>query len=117
MATNETELKPLDLENAGGEQEQEDLKRAAQTDKVVRGVNGSLAPAARKLIQRLLFGAGIDRNAKARARVGLAIVAFALIYAVIAARLVMLAASPDGQSARRSGPSGNTDSASIALAA
>src|ERR1700723_600497 len=49
MATNETELKPLDLENAGGEQEQEDLKRAAQTDKVVRGVNGSLAPAAREL--------------------------------------------------------------------
>src|SRR6202042_1571007 len=49
MATNETELKPLDLENAGAEQEQEDLKRAAQTDKVVRGVNGSLAPAARKL--------------------------------------------------------------------
>jgi type IV secretion system protein TrbI len=49
MATNETELKPLDLENAAGEQEQEDLKRAAQTDKVVRGVNGSLAPAARKL--------------------------------------------------------------------
>src|ERR1700679_3573062 len=49
MATNETELNPLDLENAGAEQEQEDLKRAAQTDKVVRGVNGSLAPAARKL--------------------------------------------------------------------
>jgi type IV secretion system protein TrbI len=49
MATNEAELKPLDLENAGAEQEQEDLKRAAQTDKVVRGVNGSLAPAARKL--------------------------------------------------------------------
>ena len=49
MATNETELKPLDLENAGAEQEQEELKRAAQTDKVVRGVNGSLAPAARKL--------------------------------------------------------------------
>src|ERR1700722_6142356 len=49
MATNETEQRPLDLENAGAEQEQEDLKRAAQTDKVVRGVNGSLAPAARKL--------------------------------------------------------------------
>src|SRR5277367_6969076 len=49
MATNETELKPLDLENTGAEQEQEDLKRAAQTDKVVRGVNGSLVPAARKL--------------------------------------------------------------------
>src|SRR5580692_10298585 len=49
MATNETELKPLDLENSRVEQEQEDLKRAAQTDKVVRGVNGSLTPAARKL--------------------------------------------------------------------
>src|SRR5580704_14994783 len=49
MATNETELKPLDLENTGAEQEQEDLKRAAQTDKVVRGVNGSLVPVARKL--------------------------------------------------------------------
>jgi hypothetical protein len=49
MATNEEELKPLDLENTRAEQEQEELKRAAQTDKVVRGVNGSLAPAARKL--------------------------------------------------------------------
>src|SRR5271154_846733 len=49
MATNEEELKPLDLEKTRAEQEQEDLKRAAQTGKVVRGVNGSLAPAARKL--------------------------------------------------------------------
>jgi type IV secretory pathway VirB10-like protein len=49
MAANEEELKPLDLENTREEQDQEDLKRAAQTDKVVRGVNGSLAPAARKL--------------------------------------------------------------------
>ena len=49
MAVNEEELKPLDLENTRAEQEQEDLKRAAQTDKVVRGVNGSLTPAARKL--------------------------------------------------------------------
>jgi len=62
------------------------------------------APVARRLIQRLLFGADIDRNAKARARVGLAIVAFVLVYAVIAGRLIMLAASPDGQTARRSGP-------------
>jgi type IV secretion system protein TrbI len=49
MATNGEELNPLDLENTRAEQEQEDLKRAAQTDKVVRGVNGSLVPAARKL--------------------------------------------------------------------
>jgi type IV secretion system protein VirB10 len=49
MASNDAELKPLDLENTRAEQEQEDLKRAAQTDRVVRGVNGSLVPAARKL--------------------------------------------------------------------
>jgi hypothetical protein len=49
MAVNEEELKPLDLENTRADQEQEDLKQAAQTDKVVRGVNGSLVPAARKL--------------------------------------------------------------------
>jgi type IV secretion system protein VirB10 len=49
MATNDEELKALDLENQGGVQEQEVLKRAAQTDKVVRGVNGSVVPRARKL--------------------------------------------------------------------
>jgi type IV secretory pathway VirB10-like protein len=49
MATNGEELKALDLENKGGEQEQEALKRAALTDKVVRGVNGGVVPRARKL--------------------------------------------------------------------
>jgi type IV secretion system protein TrbI len=49
MATNDEELKTLDLENQGGDEEQETLKRAAQTDKVVRGVNGSIVPRARKL--------------------------------------------------------------------
>jgi len=49
MATNVEDLKALDLENRGGEQEQEALKRAAQTDKVVRGVNGGVVPRARKL--------------------------------------------------------------------
>jgi type IV secretion system protein TrbI len=49
MATNVEELKALDLENQGGEQEQEALKRTAQTDKVVRGVNGGVVPRARKL--------------------------------------------------------------------
>ena len=49
MATNDEELKPLDLENQRAEQEQEVLKRAAQTDKVVRGVNGGVVPTARKL--------------------------------------------------------------------
>src|SRR5258705_4052629 len=49
MATNDEELKALDLEDRGGEQEQEALKRAAQTDKVVRGVNGGVVPRARRL--------------------------------------------------------------------
>ena len=49
MATNDEELKAFDLEHQGGEQEQEALKRTAQTDKVVRGVNGGVVPRARKL--------------------------------------------------------------------
>jgi type IV secretion system protein TrbI len=49
MATTDEEMKVLDLDSQGGEGEQEALKRAAQTDKVVRGVNGSVMPRARKL--------------------------------------------------------------------
>lgn len=43
----EENLKALDLEKE--DHEQEDLKNAAQTDKVVRGVNGGVVPTARKL--------------------------------------------------------------------
>jgi type IV secretory pathway VirB10-like protein len=49
MTTSNEELKAVDLENRGGDQEQEALKRAAQTDSVVRGVNGGVVPRARKL--------------------------------------------------------------------
>src|SRR5260370_42261588 len=42
-------MKGVDLESQGGEGEQEALKRAAQTDKVVRGINGSVMPRVRKL--------------------------------------------------------------------
>jgi cell division protein FtsI (penicillin-binding protein 3) len=55
----------------------------------------------RRLMQRLLYGHNIDRDAKSRARVGLAILVFSLGYAVIAARLVQLAAAPDGHTVRR----------------
>jgi type IV secretion system protein VirB10 len=41
--------KSLDLESARAEQSQDEIRDAAQTDKVVRGVNGSLTPKARKL--------------------------------------------------------------------
>ncbi|HEX5212043.1 MAG TPA: penicillin-binding protein 2 [Pseudolabrys sp.] len=50
----------------------------------------------------LLYGRDVDRNVKARARLGLAIVAFAAVYAVIALRLVMFAEQADGHGTRRS---------------
>lgn len=53
------------------------------------------------LLQRLLYGSNADRDAKARARVGLAIALFAVVYAVIAGRLVLYGVASDGQTARR----------------
>jgi type IV secretion system protein VirB10 len=48
MAIAAENSKPLDLESAN-EQSQDEIRSAAQTDRVVRGVNGSLTPKARKL--------------------------------------------------------------------
>jgi cell division protein FtsI (penicillin-binding protein 3) len=58
-------------------------------------------PLRRRLLRTLLYGRNVDRDAKARARVGLAIAAFALVYAIIAARLVMFAFAPDSHPAHR----------------
>jgi cell division protein FtsI (penicillin-binding protein 3) len=57
-------------------------------------------PWRQRLIRSLLYGRNVDRSAKARARVGLAILAFATIYAVIGGRLVMIATG-DNHAARR----------------
>jgi cell division protein FtsI (penicillin-binding protein 3) len=54
-----------------------------------------------RLIRGLLYGRNVDRSAKARARVGLAIVAFAVIYAVIGGRLIMFATVGDSHGGRR----------------
>lgn len=51
--------------------------------------------------RNLLYVHGVDRQIKARARVGLAILMFGAIYAVIAGRLVMFAASSDPSSGQR----------------
>ncbi|WP_068032136.1 peptidoglycan D,D-transpeptidase FtsI family protein [Rhodoplanes sp. Z2-YC6860] len=61
------------------------------------------APAKRRgnLIGTLLYGRNVDRTAKARARVGLAILAFGAVYAVIAARLVMFAVAPESHFSKR----------------
>ena len=53
-------------------------------------------------LSSFLYGRDVDRNVKAKARLGLAIVAFAAIYAVIALRLVMFAEQADGHGTRRS---------------
>jgi cell division protein FtsI (penicillin-binding protein 3) len=45
-------------------------------------------PWRRRLLRSLLYGSNIDRAAKARARVGLAILVFAAVYCVISARHV-----------------------------
>ncbi len=49
----------------------------------------------------LLYGRNVDRTAKARARVGLAMLAFAAVYSVIAVRLVMFAVVPESHFVRR----------------
>jgi cell division protein FtsI (penicillin-binding protein 3) len=60
-------------------------------------------PWRQRLIRSLLYGRNVDRAAKARARVGLAILLFAAIYAVLAGRLVMFAVGADSHGARRTG--------------
>lgn len=62
----------------------------------------SFAKRKANLIARLLYGANVDRTAKARARVGLAIALFVLIYAIIAARLVFFGVMSEGAAGKRS---------------
>src|SRR6516225_322152 len=64
-------------------------------------VNGKPSePWRQRLIRSLLYGRNVDRTAKARARVGFAMLAFAAVYAVIAGRLVMFAIGADAHGAR-----------------
>lgn len=58
-------------------------------------------PWRQRMIRTLLYGRNVDRSAKARARVGLAMIAFGAVYVVIAARLVMFAVGGDSHGARR----------------
>ncbi|MGZ5814635.1 MAG: penicillin-binding protein 2, partial [Xanthobacteraceae bacterium] len=58
-------------------------------------------PWRRRLVNTLLYGRNVDRTVKARARIGLAILIFAIGYSIIATRLVMFAAVPDSHGARR----------------
>ncbi|MGH6726066.1 MAG: penicillin-binding protein 2, partial [Pseudolabrys sp.] len=55
-----------------------------------------------RFMRSFLYGRDVDRNVKAKARIGLAIVAFVAIYGIIALRLVMFAEQSDGHGTRRS---------------
>ena len=58
-------------------------------------------PWRQRMIRTLLYGRNANRFEKARVRVGMAIIAFTLVYAIIGARLVMFAVGDDGSSTRR----------------
>src|SRR6202163_1163076 len=58
-------------------------------------------PLRRRLLRSWLNGRTSTRAAKGRPGVGLAIIAFAIVYCIIAARLVMFAAVSDGRVAHR----------------
>ena len=55
-----------------------------------------------RALRSLLYGHNVDRNVKAKARLGLAVVAFAAMFSVIAIRLVMFATVNEGHGGRRS---------------
>ncbi|TAK49050.1 MAG: penicillin-binding protein 2 [Xanthobacteraceae bacterium] len=60
----------------------------------------SVQPLRRRLIRSLLYGRDTDRPAKARARIGLAVMAFGIIFGVIAVRLVMFGMTGDRPGAK-----------------
>jgi cell division protein FtsI (penicillin-binding protein 3) len=55
----------------------------------------------RRVIQGLLYGRNVDRHRKAKARIGLAILGFSIVYMIIAAKLVVFAVAPESHVARR----------------
>ncbi len=54
-------------------------------------------------MRTLLYGENVDREAKAKARVGLAILAFSAVYAVIAGRLILFGVAPESHIVRHPG--------------
>jgi cell division protein FtsI (penicillin-binding protein 3) len=56
----------------------------------------------RQFAQNLLYGRGGDRTKKTRARLGLAVLVFSLVYLVIGGRLVLYAVAPESKIVRRS---------------
>jgi len=61
----------------------------------------AIEPWHQRLVRGMLYGKNVDRAARARVRVGLCMLAFGAVYAVIALRLVMFAVVGDSHGARR----------------
>jgi cell division protein FtsI (penicillin-binding protein 3) len=59
------------------------------------------APWRQWLTAKILYGTAVDRPAKARARIGLTILAFAVVYSIIAARLVLFGLASNNHAAHR----------------
>jgi cell division protein FtsI (penicillin-binding protein 3) len=57
----------------------------------------------RRVMQSMLYGRNVDRARKARARLGLAVLGFAIVYGIIAVRLMLYAVMPDTHAVRRGG--------------
>src|SRR3989442_8070789 len=55
----------------------------------------------RRFVASLLYGRNVDRTTKTQARLGLAVLIFELGYAIIAARIVMFAATPESHGLQR----------------
>jgi cell division protein FtsI (penicillin-binding protein 3) len=58
-------------------------------------------PWRRRFIRKMLYGSNVDRGAKARARIMLAIMAFTAVYIVIGARLVMFGITSNSHAVHR----------------
>ncbi|MGH6674344.1 MAG: peptidoglycan D,D-transpeptidase FtsI family protein [Xanthobacteraceae bacterium] len=67
----------------------------------VQPERGPAEPWSRRLKRTLLYGRNVDRAARARSRVGLAIVAFVVLYGIIALRLVMFGIVADSRAPHR----------------
>jgi cell division protein FtsI (penicillin-binding protein 3) len=90
---------PADL----SETAQASVQAVAVLDAATKRPAAPAEPWRRRALRALLYGSKVDRNAKARARVGLAILAFAVVYAVIAVRLIAFGIASDNRSAHRVG--------------
>jgi cell division protein FtsI (penicillin-binding protein 3) len=71
---------------------------------VVPAPAAATEPWRRRVLRALLYGKA-DRHAKARGRIGLTMIAFTAVYAIIAGRLIVYAVTPDSHTARRSNAS------------